>query len=290
MIAFGFGFDFEGCVEMRKFGLAAAILGLLSTAAQAADLPVLRGGYTEGVLPSRSTWQGSYVGVQGGYGAADARMGSANQALLADVLRNSAVEQALQVSTWTFPQSDGFARSAVYGVFGGYNSQWDDVVLGLEASYVHGRFNALSTASMGRSSTAPDTSTPPLYYGAGVKSMAGISLTDMATFRGRAGYAYGAFLPYLFGGFALGNADIDRSVSVAVSASTSTLGPFVPQGTVTGDGSLHSHLVYGYALGVGVDMQLSGNLFLRAEYEYVRFLNQVDTAVNTARLGLGYRF
>ena len=42
----------------------------------------------------------------------------------------------------------------------------------------------------------------------------------MATFRARAAYAWGCFLPYMFGGFALGKADIARSVTIhdAVSA------------------------------------------------------------------------
>jgi outer membrane immunogenic protein len=31
-------------------------------------------------------------------------------------------------------------------------------------------------------------------------------------------------------------------------------------------------------------------LFARAEYEYVRFTTNVDTSINTARVGLGYKF
>ena len=36
------------------------------------------------------------------------------------------------------------ARSA-YGGFAGYNWQWDDVVVGVEASYIHGKFGGTST-------------------------------------------------------------------------------------------------------------------------------------------------
>jgi outer membrane immunogenic protein len=35
---------------------------------------------------------------------------------------------------------------------------------------------------------------------------------------------------------------------------------------------------------------LIGGLFLRAEYEYLRFTSTVDVAVNTGRVGLGYKF
>ena len=35
---------------------------------------------------------------------------------------------------------------------------------------------------------------------------------------------------------------------------------------------------------------LVGGLFLRAEWEYVRFTSSVDTSINTVRAGLGYKF
>jgi outer membrane immunogenic protein len=35
---------------------------------------------------------------------------------------------------------------------------------------------------------------------------------------------------------------------------------------------------------------LYSGLFLRAEWEYLRFTEAVDTSVNTVRVGLGYKF
>ena len=35
---------------------------------------------------------------------------------------------------------------------------------------------------------------------------------------------------------------------------------------------------------------LCAGLFMRAEFEYLRFTSTVDTSVSTARLGLGYKF
>jgi opacity protein-like surface antigen len=35
---------------------------------------------------------------------------------------------------------------------------------------------------------------------------------------------------------------------------------------------------------------LYAGLFLRAEWEYLRFLTTVDTTINTVRAGLGYKF
>ena len=57
---------------MRRLMLAAAMLGTVS-AAQAADMPdvpILRGGFTDGLSHSDVNWQGYYVGGQGDYGRA----------------------------------------------------------------------------------------------------------------------------------------------------------------------------------------------------------------------------
>jgi opacity protein-like surface antigen len=51
-----------------------------------------------------------------------------------------------------------------------------------------------------------------------------------------------------------------------------------------------NHLVYGYTAGLGIDINLMAGLFVRAEWEYVRFTQQVDANINTMRLGLGYKF
>ena len=112
----------------------------------------------------------------------------------------------------------------------------------------------------------------------------------MATFRGRAAYAYGCFLPYLFGGFALGNANITRSVNIQESESFAALGPFTGVAPLSTTEAAHNHLIYGYTAGLGVDVNLIGGLFMRAEWEYIRFTAAVDTSVNTVRAGLGYKF
>ena len=68
-----------------------------------------------------------------------------------------------------------------------------------------------------------------------------------------------------------------------------TLGSFALAPLSSTD-ALHNHLVYGYSAGLGVDVQLIGGLFLRAEWEYIRFTASVDTSINTVRAGLGYKF
>jgi opacity protein-like surface antigen len=112
----------------------------------------------------------------------------------------------------------------------------------------------------------------------------------MATFRGRAAYAWGCFLPYIFGGFALGKADISRNVLVEDAVSTTINGAFTTLQPLSANDTVHNHMIYGYTAGLGVDVNLVGGLFARAEWEYIRFTTNIDTNINTVRAGLGYKF
>ena len=280
---------------MRGFVLAAVMCGAASgaQAADMPDLPILRGALTDGL--TTVNWQGYYIGGQWGYGSSDVdfrRVPSTApllQVLLTDVEREMGA----------FGSPAGFGklsrRSSGGGAFAGYNSQWDDVVIGLEASYLHGGFGGSSTTTATRSSLPLSDG---YYHQVTTTQQAAISITDMATFRARAGYAYGCFLPYLFGGFALGNADIARTATVL---DVTTPGPPNPparpasppaQPPTFGSAAeaQHNHLIYGYSAGLGVDIMLYHGLFARAEWEYVRFTTSVDTSINTVRLGLGYKF
>jgi opacity protein-like surface antigen len=276
-------------VAMRRFLLAAVMMGAASCAqaADMPDLPILRGSYVDGLTTSQVNWQGFYVGGQGGYGSSDEKFAGSNANMLATLLDHNVVQQ-MQVSQWNLGLAGQSARSSAYGAFAGYNWQWDDVVVGLEASYVHGSFGGASRATkeLVSGSALSDT----FFHDVAVDSSASISISDMATFRARAAYAWGCFLPYMFGGFALGKADIARSVTIHDAVSTTINGPFTPLATLNATDAVHNHLIYGYTAGLGVDVNLIGGLFMRAEWEYVRFTSQVDTNINTVRAGLGYKF
>ncbi len=130
---------------MRRLMLAAAMLGTVS-AAQAADmpdLPVLRGGFTDGLSTSTVNWQGYYVGGQAGYGSSDENFNGSNQTMTATMLANTVIESELGVSQWPLNLGKTTGRTNGYGAFAGYNGQWDDVVYGLEVSYMHGTFGGL---------------------------------------------------------------------------------------------------------------------------------------------------
>ncbi|HET6839742.1 MAG TPA: outer membrane beta-barrel protein, partial [Bradyrhizobium sp.] len=247
-----------------------------------------RGGYSP-APPPRINWQGYYLGAQGGYGASDENFKGSTSNLAAALLADTLIEAEMGVSQFNLGLGKATARTSGAGAFAGYNSQWDDVVIGLEASYFHGRFGGSFSGGEARSS--PNKLSDNLFHDVNATSTASISISDIATFRGRAAYAFGSFLPYLFGGLALGNADISRSITVQdATSSTGAPGSFTLLQPLTATDAVHNHLIYGYTAGLGVDVNLIGSLFLRAEWEYIRFTAAVDTNINTVRVGLGYKF
>jgi len=274
---------------MRRLLLVAAMLGVagVAQAADMPDLPFLRGSVTEGLSNSRVNWQGFYVGGQAGYGSTDAKFSGSNGPMLATLLDHNVIEE-MQVSQWNLGLRGQSTRSSAFGGFVGYNSQWDDAVVGLEMSYMHGKLLGASRAT--RELVSGSALSDSFFHDVAVDSSASISISDMATFRARAAYAWGCFLPYMFGGIALGKADIARSVTVYDAVSPTINGPFTPLATLNATDAVHSHLIYGYTAGLGVDVNLVGGLFMRAEWEYIRFTSQVETNINTVRAGLGYKF
>lgn len=268
---------------MRRFLLSVTMCVAVS-AAQAADLPdlpILRGAYTDG-LTSRVNWQGVYIGGQGGVGTSTMNFSGATSAVASRLLFDTAIENAGGVAEWPVGSKTSVHNNGI-GAFAGYNSQWDDIVLGVELSYLHGKFGGAQTDSMTRvffdSSGALDTVTN--------QSIAAVRVSDMATLRARAGYAWGVFLPYVFGGAALGQADIIRTARIF---GNQTLGGLNFPFDVSLSDNQNSRLVYGYSAGLGMDVMLVSCLFLRAEWEYVRFTSAIDTDINTFKVGLGYKF
>jgi outer membrane immunogenic protein len=272
---------------MRRFLLLAVVMSGTVSCAQAADLPdYLRGSLTSGPAPAVN-WRGFYVGGQGGYGSSDESFNGSTTTMLNALISNLVVAES-GIGQANLQLGKQSSRAPGYGAFGGYNWQWDDTVIGIEMSYLHGSFGGMATATAGF--TTQSKLSDGFFHSVTATSSSQIAISDMATFRGRAAYAYGCFLPYMFGGFALGNANISRSVTVNDSAGPTIFGPFTPFLPLHADDAVHNHLIYGYTAGIGVDINLIGGLFMRAEWEYVRFTAAVDTNINTVRAGLGYKF
>jgi len=293
---------------MRRLFLAAAMFGAV-TGAQAADMPdFLRGTLPATSAPTRN-WDGWYAGGDVSYSSAAVDFSQSLVGLTNSIFRNSTLEQPtseLSALNKTNTQGTGF------GAFVGRNWQWDDIVLGVEANYNYlNNLSASSSNSVGPLlfTNPPGENPPPGYtdvYSVQLTGAAAAQIKDMITFRGRAGWAYGDFLPYIFGGVAVGRMDISRSVTSIVSEnvySTTTNLAGVTTTALVSSGPLPSvsqnqsqertnNFVAGWTAGLGMEYMLWGNIFLRGEWEYVKFLSVENTNVtlNSVRAGIGYKF
>jgi outer membrane immunogenic protein len=281
-----------------RAGLAALALILMAPAgAIAADMPeFLRGSYS----PSSSRWDGFYVGGQAGktFGTADFSNGTGS--MVSYMLANTELQPI--VSDWT-TLSKSSTGSQSFGGFIGYNYQWDDVVLGAELNYNH-----TTIGLSAQDSTDPiliTSKNPPpgytLIYNVTVTSGASVAIHDIVTARARAGWTFDRFLPYGFAGVAVGRADVSRYVTLGNSTEQLivTGPPPVPATPVClclprdpqsqSQGGL---IAYGFTAGLGVEVALMQNLFVRAEWEFIEFPNIADfrVSVNSARVGVGLKF
>ncbi len=140
-------------------------------------------------------------------------------------------------------------------------------------------------------------------YGVTLTGRAAAQLKDAITLRARAGWATGNFLPYVFGGVAIGRMDVSRSVTSFVTRRDDTTDPLtgiittgptllVPAQSQTLIEQRTNAFVAGWAGGLGLEYCVWGGLFMRGEWEYVKFLQVKNTVVqaNNLRLGIGYKF
>jgi outer membrane immunogenic protein len=298
---------------MRRFLLAAVTFGAVSgaQAADLSDLPILRGSFPGGLSTATRNWDGWYAGGQIGYSSAQTDFTRTVVGLTSFIFRDSVLQDPTSqfgLLPKTTTQGTGF------GAFVGRNYQWEDLVFGVEANYSY----LTSLASSARSSntlafTNPSGEVPPpgetYTYAVTLAGSAALQVKDVLTFRGRAGWATGDFLPYVFGGLAVGRMDAARQVSSFVTkrvdvTTTTTNGLITTTTTAIGIPSVIPSLtqnvaedrtnsfVAGWTAGLGMEYMLWGNVFMRAEWEYIKFLSVKDTVVgmNSVRAGIGYKF
>jgi outer membrane immunogenic protein len=300
---------FDGSVAMRQFLLAAVMLGT-AAGAQAADMPDFLHGSLPASTPTRN-WDGWYAGGQGGESWTNTDYSNTTVALTNNMYRST--QLATPVSQINV-LGKANAQGAGFGAFVGRNWQWDDIVLGVEANYSHmtGLGSSVSATSNSVVLANPGLVFPPDAFGsnpsssttsATLQGRAALQINDVITFRGRAGWATGDFLPYAFGGLAVGRMDASRSVTSTLDSlvtytdtnpvtnvSTAHVQEF--QSTDSASDGRTNNFVLGWTAGLGFEYMLWSNVFARAEWEYVRFMTVKDIAVtqNSARLGLGYKF
>ena len=294
-----------GAVAMRGLLVAAVTIGAVS-GAHAADMPdFLRGSIP--AAPVTRNWDGWYAGGEASYSAVGSDFSKSIVGLTNFIFRDSVLQQPTSqfgLLPKTTTQGTGF------GAFVGRNYQWDDLVFGVEANYSY--FDRLSTATSGSNSlqivnpggqVAPNVTST---YGVTLTGRSAVQIKDAITFRGRAGWATGNFLPYVFGGVAVGRMDVSRSVTSNVTRRDDTTTTDIFGNTVTTQGPTlpvpaqsqtlieqrTNAFVAGWTGGLGLEYMLWGNLFMRGEWEYVKFLSVKNTVVqaNNLRAAIGYKF
>jgi outer membrane immunogenic protein len=293
---------------MRRFLLAAVVFGAASgaQAADLPDLPILRGSLPGGLSTSSRNWDGWYAGGQVGYTSADMDFSHSVKSLTNFMERNSVLQAPL--AQWSL-LSKNHAQATGFGAFVGRNWQWEDLVFGVEANYNYmTSLSGQSTNSMERLIVNPPGENPPAghthTYDTTLSGKAALQIKDVVTLRGRAGWAVGDALPYLFGGLAVGRVDVSRSATVAYNKydDWDELNPntgitthhtvFLGSSSQSSAEHRTNSFVAGWTAGLGMEYMLWGCMFLRGEWEYVRFLSVKDISfsANNARVGIGYKF
>jgi outer membrane immunogenic protein len=287
--------------------IASLILGMASPALASdydlPNVPVLRGSMQPpapvySVGPATFTrWSGFYFGGNVSVGSATSDFSTATRPLVHTSLQHLTVEDQATPSAFEV-LGRGSSVAAGGGAFLGYNTQWQDLVLGVETTYTHTNLNT----------TAPSTPVgrifPTLSTAAGISATANMNLTDFATARGRAGYVLGNFMPYGFIGMAVGRAKYNVSTLADITQTTSTTNPnYSCAGTNATIGACsdflffnsagqNNALLWGWTVGAGLDWALTRNIFVRGEFEFVEFapISNISIMVASGRLGGGLKF
>ena len=166
-------------------------------------------------------------------------------------------------STWSLlPGTDIKPKGMLLGGTLGYNWQAGAIVYGVEGDF--------------------DWSDVKGSVACGVGVNCETSSSWLATFRGRVGYAFDRWLPYVTGGGAYGNVKATASVPLAGFSASSSSNQF------------------GWTMGAGVEYAFLGNWTAKLEYLYVDLgsfdagiapvVNNVSFKENIVRAGLNYKF
>ena len=283
-----------------RWVICAAFVVALAPSAFAQDADVLRG--SQSVGPQTFTrWSGFYAGGHFDYSQGSADFHKATQPLLAYSLRELTLESQNSVSTWPVLNS-GRGNASGFGGFVGYNTQWQDLVLGVEANYTHSPFTVTATsAPLSRIVAAGSDLDSVNVNGTGT-----LRITDYGSLRARAGYVIDNFMPYGFAGFAMGHgsyavtAQVSGQQSAAIPPATSPVLPCDPVAnpayctdySFANSAGSNNAVLYGFSFGGGFDMAVTQNVFVRAEYEFVQFtpIANITATISSVRVGAGLKF
>src|ERR1700723_76231 len=102
-----------------------------------------------------SRWSGFYVGGQVGYGWASTDFSGSTSSIIAYVLRETDLQNSIAPSQWPILGTSTIGAPQ-FGGFIGYNSQFEEVVFGVEANLESAAFKLVSPNNPITRSTAAD--------------------------------------------------------------------------------------------------------------------------------------
>jgi outer membrane immunogenic protein len=295
---------------MRRSILILCFVALVSEARAADyDIPVLRGSSPDvpgpyvPAPPVFVGWSGFYAGGQAGFSRAGVDFTSTLAPVISGILRDTTIEP--NVVGFHVLQVKDDTSSYNVGAFAGFNTQWDDVVLGLELNYSHVSLNKSAADSEERVFINNGQALPnhTLQYDIKVDGSALVQITDLWTGRFRAGWVANNFMPYGFVGAAVARATVLRSVTITGflkdinnNCQVTPTNPCTPVTTPLDFGPVtvgqNGDFVWGYEAGGGIDYLITPAVFARGEWEYIglRDVKSARVNINTVRTALGVRF
>jgi outer membrane immunogenic protein len=164
-------------------------------------------------------------------------------------------------STWSAPAASIKPKGALFGGTLGYNWQSGAIVYGVEGDFDWSGVKGSVGCPVGIATCET-------------------SNTWLATFRGRVGYAFDRWLPYITAGGAYGNVKATETIGGASLSASSAQ--------------------FGWTFGAGLEYAFMGNWTAKLEYLYVDLgsfnaglaptVNNVSFKENILRAGLNYKF
>lgn len=279
-------------MRATTFAALAVVLApiAVASAARAADFepgPLRGTQYEAPLLTPVQTWHGGYFGAFAGVAISDVNFEGSLSDLVARAMRLTAIENELGVSQWLQPRGDD-VRDTAFGVFAGYNYQIDEAVLGVEIDYTRARAEARGEDTISRFANTSNGYMNDLVLTGATTA----ELRDFGTMRVRAGYTMGSFLPFVTAGVGLGRWVTSRTATV--SGNQIPLNPALPTVPFFVTDSIPDKETYAFGLtaGLGMDVALSENVFVRGEWQYIYF-NDIDglkANINSLRAAGGIRF
>ncbi len=281
----------------------ALLMAAMASPALASDydlpyVPVLRGSVQPpaplySVGPATFTrWSGFYFGGDLSFNDGTTDFSSATAPRIEYALQNTVVQHIFTPSQLCL-LGNGAGNAFGGGAFLGYNTQWQDLVLGVEGNYTHTSVNtAASTPSnfqMAREFNPPSGNVNSISLS---KAAGSLSLTDYGEARVRAGYVLGNFLPYGFVGMVAGmgsysiGSHIDLYCGTVVGATQCTGFP------LNLNSSQSNALLWGWTAGAGLDWMLTPNFFLRGEFDFDQFapISNIQLNLVSGSIGRAVKF